>query len=600
MEDKLLNYYERELTYFREMGAEFAKSYPKIAGRLHLEADKCDDPHTERLIEAFAFLCGRVHKKIDDDFPEITESLFNIIYPHYTNPVPSMGIVQFQPLKQTISPAGYTVTKNMKLYSKPVDGVPCQFMTCDDVDIWPIEVTEANLAEPELLIKNAQQVINIKLQTFNETSFSEPVWEKFRFFLNAPYQHVFHLYELIFNNVCHIQLKSKNQEGRDEIFHLSPDLIKPVGFEPDEGILPFPGQSFPGYRLLFEYFCFPEKFLFFDLHGLDRFQGKDLSDQLEITLYFDRPAKENLVVDRDTFQLNAAPAVNLFSRISEPIRVEQQKTEYRVVPDLRRQNGTEVFSIDTVSATTGSSAGDVSTFRPFYSIRHHLEAEEEGRKVFWYMQRRPSGRKGDSGTEAYISFADLDFSPVDPEVEIVTVHATCTNRDLPTRLPFGDPKGDFDMESAAPVARIKSLVKPTSTRRTSLGGMLQWKLISHLSLNFLSLVENGEDALKEILKLYDFDNSPATRQQINGIISVSSRHVTKRVGQGFARGLQVNIEFDETKYVGAGLFLFASVLERFLGQYVSVNSFVQLVVKTIQQKEVLRQWAPRSGNTALL
>jgi type VI secretion system protein ImpG len=248
----------------------------------------------------------------------------------------------------------------------------------------------------------------------------------------------------------------------------------------------------------------------------------------------------------------------------------------------------------------GSSSKEIE-YKPFYSIRHHLEGKDTREQLaFWHLQRQASAISEIGGTEVFLAFTGPDFKPLDPGVEILTVHTTCTNRDLPARLPFGDPAGDFDLEAEAPVAQINCLIKPTPTRRPFLGGELQWRLISHLSLNYMSLVQGGETALKEILKLYDFDNSPATRQQIDGIVSLKSQHVTKRIGQSFSRGVQVTVEFDEEKFVGTGLFLFASILERFLAQYVSVNSFSQMVVKTIQQKEIVKKWTPRSGNQALL
>jgi type VI secretion system protein ImpG len=366
-------------------------------------------------------------------------------------------------------------------------------------------------------------------------------------------------------------------------------------------MLPYSSRSFPGYLLLFEYFCFPEKFLFFDLNGLGKIKGLNFQDNLDIWIYLNRNAKSNLVINEDTFCINTTPVINLFKRIAEPIRVEQRKTEYHVIPDIRRREATEVYSIDSVIASSASSPGKGVEFRPFYSLMHHRDEEEGyGGRAYWHIQRRPSGKKGDDGTEVFLSFADLNFKAVDPEAEILTVHTTCTNRDLPARLPFGDPAGDFDMEIAAPVARINSLIKPTPVRRSSLGGALQWRLISHLSLNYLSLVQGGEEALREILRLYDFDNSPSTRQQINGIVSLQSQYVTKRIGQSFCRGVRVTIELDEDKFVGTGYYLFASILERFLGQYISVNSFSQLVAKTMQQKEVLKKWSPRSGNQIIL
>ena len=601
MEDSLLYYYERELTFIREMGAEFAKKYPKIAGRLQLEPDRCDDPFTERLIEAFAFLSGRIHKKIEDDFPEITESLLSIVYPHYIRPIPSMSIVRFEPIKQTIPPVGYEIDKNAVLYSKSVGGTACQYATSYPVTLWPVDVISARLRDPVKQIRGAQQVLLIQLKSYNGQSVSEIEWEKLRFFLNGPHQHVFHLYELLFNHICHLECEVVNSRGKKEIINMMPEDIMPVGFDSDERVLPYSRRSFPGYILLFEYFCFPEKFLFFDLQGLNRLKGKGFKDTLDIRIYLDREAKSNLVINEDTFCTNATPAINLFNRIAEPIRVEQRKTKYRVVPDVRRQDSTEVYSVNGVTSSSQSSPGKEVDFKPFYSIRHHLDEEDSlGRRAFWHVERRASGKKGDSGTEVFLSFADLDFNPSDPGVEALTVHVTCTNRDLPVRLSFGDSSGDFNMETAAPVSRINSLIKPIPTRRPSLGAALQWRLISHLSLNYMSIVQGGEDALREILSLYDFDNSPATRQQINGIVSLSSQHITKRMGQGFCRGVEVTIEFDEDKFVGTGLYLFASILERFLAQYVSVNSFSKLIVKTIQKKEAIKQWPPRNGNRVLL
>ncbi|MBI9092033.1 MAG: type VI secretion system baseplate subunit TssF [Desulfobacterium sp.] len=598
MDDTFLNYYEQELSYLRQMGAEFAAKHPKIASRLLLEPDVSTDPHTERLIEAFAFISGRIHKKIDDDFPEITESLFNIIYPHYNNPIPSMTIARFDPLGQNIPESGYTIDRGAKLFSKPVNGTPCQFVTSQAMTLWPVEVVSATLKEPSTMVTGAHQMVSLHLKTIGDIPVAKLGWSRLRFYLHGQHQHVFHLHELLFNHVCHVECRTSNGQG--PAISLGKDAIETVGFEEEERLLPFSKRSFPGYRLLFEYFCFPEKFFFFDLTGLDRLQDTFPGVDLEIRIYLDRSAKTSLMVNADTFTLNATPIVNLFSKTAEPIRVEQRKTEYRVIPDIRRQEATEVYSIDRVSAASQATGKPVE-YRPFYSVRHHLDQGlENTRQAFWHFQRRASGKRADRGTEVFLSFSDLNLTPEDPACDILTVHTTCTNRDLAARLPMGDVEGDFTMETAAPIERIRGMIKSTPTRRPFLGGTLQWRLISHLSLNFISLVQGGEDALREMLMLYDFDNSPATKQQISGIVRVESVHVTRRIHQSFCRGVQVTITLDENKFVGAGLYLFSSILERFLGQYVSVNSFSQLAVKTLQQKETLKLWPPRSGNQILL
>jgi len=347
------------------------------------------------------------------------------------------------------------------------------------------------------------------------------------------------------------------------------------------------------------FLVYPEKFLFFEVSGLSSLARGNFGDSVDLLLYLDKPAKPTLPVSADTFCLHATPVINTFKKIVEPIRIEHRKTEYRVLPDLRRIDATEVLSVDSVTATLAGSSAQTREYEPLYSTRHN--SDEHGPPGgYWQLQRRLSGRKGDNGTDLFISFCDLSAHQVDPVEETVIVRVTCSNRDLPAKLPFGDPKGDFETELAAPVEAIRCLTKPTATLRPALGGAIQWRLISHLSLNYLSLVDGGEDALKEILTLYDFGNSAATRQQINGIVSLKSSHVTRRIGPSFCRGLQITIEFDEDKYVGTGLYLFASVLERFLGQYVSVNSFVQVVAKTIQGAEILKKWPPRNGNRIIL
>jgi type VI secretion system protein ImpG len=412
---------------------------------------------------------------------------------------------------------------------------------------------------------------------------------------------VFHLYELLFNHVCHIECEVHKPDGETSRIVFEPNSIRPVGFGEEEGMLPYSKRSFPGYLLLFEYFCFPEKFLFFDFNGLERLNNQAAGDRLTLRFFINRMGKSDLVINADTFQLNATPIANLFQRIAEPIRVEHRKTEYLVMPDIRRQDATEVYSVDQVTATRSGSAGGQKEYRPFYSMRHHLDVERATEaQTFWHMQRRPSGKKGDRGTDVFLSFSDLNLKPSDPAEDILTVRTTCTNRDLPSRLTFGDTTGDFNMETAAPVSMVSCVLKPTPTRRPFLGSALQWRLISHFSLNYMSLVEGGEHALKEILRLYDFNNSLSTQQMINGIVSVGSRHITKRINRSFCRGVQVTITFDEDKYVGTGLFLFACVLERFLSQYVSVNSFFQLVMKTLQREEPVKIWPPRSGNQLLL
>src|SRR5262249_759722 len=211
------------------------------------------------------------------------------------------------------------------------------------------------------------------------------------------------------------------------------------------------------------------------------------------------------------------------------------------------------------------------------------------------------------GTELYLQLVDLNFKPNWPPTDVVTVKVTCTNRDLPGVMTFGDSGGDLTIEGAAPIRRVECLKTPSRTLRPPLGHRAHWRLLSHRSLNFVSTVEGGADsnpeALQEILRLYDFSESASVQQQIDGIVGVSSRQVWRRiraaVGSGFARGIEATVEFDESRYVGSGVYLFSAVLERFLGLYVSINSFSEMVTVT-KQRGMVKRWPPRAGQQALL
>ena len=603
MRDELLTYYERELSFLRQSGAEFAAKYPKIAGRLLLEADKCEDPHVERLIQAFAFLAARVHHKIDDEFPEITEALLSVLYPHYLAPVPSMAIAQFvlDPEQGKLT-QGYRIERGTTLYSQPVSGQACRFRTCYPVTLWPVEVLSAQLdttARPGVGVR-AAAVIRLELRCLAGMSFANLALDQLRFYLHGESRLVYALYELLFNNVVDVQVRPAGASAATKPLVLDRECLRPVGFGADEGMLPYADRSFVGYRLLQEYFALPEKFLFFDLSGLAGVAEAGFKDRIEVLFRLDRSPRLEQPVSADTFRVGCTPVVNLFEQLAEPIRVTQTLAEYRVIPDIRRQQTTEVYSVDAVVSHSPESQETVE-FQPFYSVKHALSGS--GLQPYWYATRRPSERQLDAGTEVYLSLVDLGFRPALPAVDTLTVRTTCTNRDLPVKLPFGGERSDFDLETAAPVSRIRCLTKPGETIRAPLRSGVQWRLISHLALNYLSIAD-GPGALQEILRLYDFSNSAVVQQQIAGIADLRSRRVVARPpsmpSNGVCRGIEVTIEFDETQYVGSGLFVFASVLERFLGLYASLNSFVQLIARTAQREEALHRWPPRAGEQILL
>ncbi|HEY9228720.1 MAG TPA: type VI secretion system baseplate subunit TssF, partial [Gemmatimonadaceae bacterium] len=289
MREELLHYYERELTFLRRMGAEFAERYPKIAGRLLLEPNKCEDPHVERVLEAFAFLAARVHLKIDDDIPEISEALLNVVYPHFVRPIPAMSIAEMKlDPEQGKLTTGFKVPRGSMLHSRPVDGVPCKFQSAYDVTLWPLAVTAAQWTTPDRLrpparLGDAAAVLRIELRCHGDTKFSQLGLRTLRFFLDGAGNTTSALYELLNTSGREIVVREVGAAG-SRMITLPASSLQPAGIGPDEGLLPYPGRSFEAYRLIQEYFVFPEKYLFLDISGFDKVAAAGFGGALELLI----------------------------------------------------------------------------------------------------------------------------------------------------------------------------------------------------------------------------------------------------------------------------------------------------------------------------
>ncbi len=613
MRDELLSYYERELTYVRRLGAEFAEKYPKIASRLLLEPGRCEDPHVERLIESFALLAARVHLKMDDEFPEISQALLNLLFPHFLRPIPSATVVQFRrDAKQGKLTSGVTIPSGTMLYSKPVAGAPCKFRTVYDTVVWPIDIADARLLPPDRLdppvkSNDAVAALRVELAAQGGVAWDGMGLDKLRFHIDAEGVVGHGLYELLLNNTVEVLLRDPDPKSKQRPIALPASAVAAVGFESDQALTPYPKRSFAAYRLLQEYFAFPAKFFFFEVGDLAAIAEAEFGPRVELVFLFsayertDRQETLESGVSASNLRLACSPAVNLFEQTAEPIALDQTHYEHQVIPNRRRRDDVEVFSVDRVTAGE-PGGGSTTDLEPFYSFRHG--AAERGETVYWQIARRAPLGARTSTDEVHLTLVNDSGRPRAGDFEVLTVRCTCTNGDLPSKLPFGDEKGDFDAEGAAAAPCIVALRKPTRTVRPPLGQDVLWRLISHLSLNYLSLVEEGRGALQEILRLYDFPGTVDAARQIDGIVGLSSARKFSRVisenGISYVRGVRVDMELDEEQFVGGGVYLFASIIEQFLGHYVTLNSFSQLRVATRQRKEALREWAPRAGHRILL
>lgn len=615
MRRELLEYYEGELTYLRQMGGEFARLHPAIAARLQFDAQPSVDPHVERLIEAFAFMAARVHRRIDDDFPLLTESLLNLIYPRYLRPIPAMTVVECQlDPAQGKANAGAVAARGTELVSHgTVAGVPLRFRTSYDVALWPLQVIEAEWRQANRLERPVRStdgaavsaVARIRLGCLADVEFAQLGIQKLRFFLSGDPATAYPLYELLASRCVEVQLRSGGEPSHT--VSLSADRIEMVGFGPGEDVLPFDRRSVDGYRLLQEYLAFPEKFLFFDLSGLGALGSGRFGREVELLLLFapfERPERQQLLelgVSKQTFRLGCTPAINLFERTAEPILLSQTRAAYPLSPDSRHAESIEVYSIDEVVATNPQMRVS-KALKPLVSFEHASRSAHEG--LYWSATRTEATAGQRRPSTMAISVVDLEGRLQQPEADVLSVRCTCTNFDLPSRLHFGTPGGDFEAVGVGAAKTVTALVRPTASQNAPHAPGQLWRMVSLLSLNYLSLSEAGLPSFQEILRLHNFADNDVLHKQIGAVSEMrTAPHfamVASDYGISPARGTAVELVLDESQFTGGSAFLFGAVLDRFLAGYASMNSFAQLTVRSSLRKEPLNRWPPRAGSQVLL
>jgi type VI secretion system protein ImpG len=625
MDERLLSLYNTELRHLRDMAGEFAREYPKIAGRLALDRDAkevCPDPYVERLLEGFAWLAARVHLKLDAEFPRFTQAVLETVYPHYLSPVPSMAVVRFEiDPQQPALAAGVPVPRGTSLKSNLGKGerTPCVFQTAHDVKLLPLRVLEARYFTRDVLELNlpaelgTRAAFRIRLQTTGGQTFDKLNLESLTFYARGADDLPGAICEQIFARKLGLVVQSPSDRGK-ELARMAAHQVQRVGFSPEESLLPVSPRGFEGYRLVREYFALPQRFLFFKLVGLADAARRCKGDQLDLII----PLREQETslerrVDGSCFELFCTPAINLFSKVLDRISLSDAFYEFHVVPDRNRTTDFEIFELESVTGY-GANPTDEQEFRPFYLAKD----TDAGAGAYYTTNRTPRmltanerqfGKKSSyAGTELFLSLADANSAPYRSELRELGIKALCTNRHLPIQMAVGVGRTDFSMGINAPVTAIRCVTGPTLPKASHTEGRFFWRLISHLSLNYLTLVDSakgdeGAAGLRELLKLYSEENNRLALRQIEGLLTVKSRPVVRRVTApgpiSFARGLEITLTFDEAAFEGTGVFILGAVLEQFFAKYVSLNSFTETVVRTKQRGEIIR-WPTRMGIRQIL
>ncbi|MEW2914728.1 type VI secretion system baseplate subunit TssF [Leisingera sp. JC11] len=620
MDTRLLTHYENELNYLRDMGGEFAAAYPKIAARLGMEGVEVLDPYVERLLEGVAFLTARVQLELELQYPNFTSNLLEIIYPHYLAPTPSMMIAAFEPdVANSAVKSGYVLKRGSTLRSRLTEGeqTPCEFRTAADLTMWPIQITEAQYIDGrgELVAAgvatgyDARAGIRLRIKRIDGDPISKLDMDSLSLYLTSEAGNSWPLLELLCTQVQGIVARSTDRRA-DWQLPLRGAKVVQKGFGPDEALLPLPRRVYDGYRLLQEYFAMPERFRFVELQGLQA--GLQKSEGNEVDLYIllreGMPEIAPIVVP-EVFKLNAVPAVNLFEKRCDRVRISPIDTEHHVIPNRTAGLDFEIYGLQSVTGISGEGEDDV-IFRPFYSA-NDFTAAGESHPAYYTVKRRMRQRSEKErlrgvrssylGSEVFLTLVDRAQAPYSAGLEQLAVNALCTNRDLPMLLATGS-DDVFHLPEGGPVQKVTLPVSPTRPHPTLAQGDTAWRLISHLSLNYVSIAETGKgqsaEALRELVGLYAPLGDRVTEKQLEGILSVGARPIVRRMSDEVlstaVRGLEITLGFDESFFEGSNIYALGAVLERFFRGYASINSFTETVLKTEKRGEIAR-WRPEKG-----
>jgi type VI secretion system protein ImpG len=609
---KLRTYYERELGAALGFNKEFAAQFPAQARGLGMPDGIAEDPHIERFIQANALSNARIAKLIDDNDSKLTEALLSVNYPQFVRPFPASSIVRVDMAAgvETMTTAT-TIPRGAMMSAKTPGGTFCKFQSVFDLQLTPLRPGKVafhpTIQLPPTMPRpdNVTCSLSIEIESKSATvALDQLKLDYWRLYIAAEASLCAATRDVLFMQTesAYLELDNGNWIALDKV------PIKPMGFEPEQALLPITAAIHPAYRLLTEYFGFAEKFNFFDLAwpALARHcpaQCRRLTLHLGLAGIAPNAstARSLATLSDKNFVPGCTPVVNLFKRNACPIELNHTATDYPLMPDAHPASAFDIYSVDHVYSLQNAPNGRALTeFRPYYALRH---GEGNGQRGHYYLVRRdPIKALSDPGHDLRIALVDLDLDPLSIADASVSIELTCTNRDLPSQLRCGAASGDLELEQAPEGFPLRLLRRPTKQYRFSADA--HWRLISHLSLNYCSLAQGGLNYLKEMLALYDITQSSVAQRQIAGITGLEHRPakawLRDRGRSALVHGIEVLVTLDEDAFAGSGMHLFVQVLDHFFGLYVHLNSFSQLTILSHADGKELIRCQPRNGAFQLL
>jgi type VI secretion system protein ImpG len=575
-------YYQDELRYLRDMGREFAEQHPEAAPLL-LEAGA--DPSVERLLEGFAFLTARIREKLDDELPEFTVALLEAMLPHLLRPVPSLTILQFQPLAKAFNEIT-RVPRGAVVDSAPIDGTRCRFTTTAPCEVVPLKVDSValrNEAPPRLIVR---------LSLLQGTSIARLGLKRLRFQLGGDGMVARQVLACFGAYLKELRLEVEHG-GQIKRHVLPAGSVRLAGFAGDEAVLADEASGYRGFNVLHEFFAFPEKFLAIEIGNLDQVPLLSGTAQVSLVAVLDRLPEGMPTPTPEHFLLNCVPALNRFEHEADPIRVDQSAVEYRIRPAGRERTHFDIYDVTRVVGI-GTAGDQERVFQPLFHYAGRMGLTRD----FYAVRPRPA--LGGRLTDHFVSL--MQTGGTDTSALTLSLSLRCTNAGLVEALGIGDITTPGPGMPAS--LKVRNLTKPTAAIPAPIGGDLHWRLLGHLNVNLTSLAD--VEALRNLLATYHFaarhnrKETQAFARLLEGIRSVATRREKRLFDGAMITGIVVEVGLDEDHFTSTGdLWLFAAVLDELFGQFVSLNAFKRLVVRGTRYGEVL-SWPARIGQRQLL
>ncbi|EGX8054494.1 type VI secretion system baseplate subunit TssF [Salmonella enterica] len=603
-------YYREELDYLRQLGKLLALDKPYLSRFL---AEKEGDPDVERLMEASAFLAGGVRQKLEDAFPEFTHGIIRMLWPNYLRPVPSMSVIKYQPegnikapvqvLRDELVSSGVirVASSGRKVLGDDdrTPPPPCHFTLARDIWLQSLQIRDVRNAS-----SLEEGIVDIVFFAENGVSSRALDLNKINFWLGNEDDYTrYQLYLWFSERLMEAELIIGEQH-----VPLPKLWLEAAGFEREDALLPWPKNVHNGYRVLQEYFCYPEGFFFFHLRDAAPLPEGFHGGAFTLRLHFNQPLPVDIRLRASSLHLFCTPVVNLFVHQAEPIAPDGSAPQYPLRASHQHPDAYDIFRVKSVSSkvsASGEVAGVTSPSRlwpEFESFNHQMEYSRQREVVYWHHRTKTS--LFHRGLEHSIAFVHADGSLPDPahlSGEAISVSLVCTNRMLPVQLHTGDICVAVGKNPA--VASFSNVTRPTRPLYPVTDGDMQWSLISCMNLNYLSLLDR--EALVQILRTFDLpgiqhpQQARLSQQKLDAIERLETKPVDRLFKGVPVRGLSTTLWINPAPFVCEGeIYQLGNVLTHFFALYASINSFHCLKIINTESQEAW-EWQ-NNGQHALM